>query len=116
MAQQIPKGIAKIAVINVKSTVPIIGVKIPPAVIPSLGMADTNSHDNDDAPFDTISQIITNKKKHTIMVESNKVPHSITVDNLLVLYCMIFSYTVNKKLSYYISKQCHKKQNCCNSV
>lgn len=116
MAQQTPKGIAKRAVINVKRTVPIIGVKIPPFVIPSEGTFEINSHDKEDAPFDTISQIMTMRKKHTISVVDKSVPHSITDDNLLVLYCMILSKTVYKKFSDQIGKQRHKEQYGSNGV
>src|SRR5690554_2658438 len=99
MAQHIPNGIENAAVINVNKTVPIIGVSIPPFVMPSLGMVEINSHESDEAPFDTISQIITKRKKQTISVVDNKVPHSIT-EVILFLNCMIFSKSVDKKLSY----------------
>src|SRR5690606_40700937 len=94
---------------KVSKTVPIIGVKIPPLVIPSLGIDVTNSQDKEEAPLDTISQIITKRKKHTIRVVDSKVPHSITEVSLF-LNCMIFSKSVDKKLSYQIGKQRHKKQ------
>src|SRR5690606_9927602 len=96
MAQATPNGMENKAVIKVNNTVPITGVKIPPLVIPSDGTFVTKSHDNWLAPLDTISQITTTRKKHTNKVLVNKVPHSMILDNLSVLRCMIFSESVNK--------------------
>ena len=100
MAQQIPKGIAKRAVINVSKTVPIIGVKIPPEVIPSDGSLEMKSQERTLAPLENISQIITTIKKQTIKVLDKSDPHSIKLDIFLDLYGMIFSETINKILTY----------------
>src|SRR5690606_733149 len=96
MAQHTPNGIANNAVSIVNITVPIIGVKIPPLVIPALGTLVINSHDNCPAPLETISQITTIKKKHTKTVLINNVPHSTTADIFDDLNSMIFPKTVNK--------------------
>lgn len=103
-------------VISVSKTVPIIGVKIPPFVIPSEGTFEINSHEITLDPLETISQIITNKKKQTIAVLNNKVLHSTTLDNFDDLCGMIFSKAVNKKLSQKICKKRHEEKYSCNGV
>src|SRR5690606_41151040 len=99
MAQATPKGIAKSAVMNVKMIVPIIGVKIPPLVIPSDGVENKKSQDNNGAALEAISQITTRRKKQTSRVLNNKVPHSTTEVNRWDLRRMIFAKTIDKILS-----------------
>src|SRR5690606_9524678 len=107
IAQHTPNGIANNAVRIVNMTVPIIGVKIPPLVIPSLGTFVTKSQVNCPAPLETISQMTTTKKKHTKTVLINNVPHSMTVDSLDDLNSMVFPKTVNKIFAQHIRGQCH---------
>src|SRR5690606_13653861 len=80
MAQHTPNGIANNAVIIVNITVPIIAIKFPPLIIPALETLVIKSHDNCPASLETISQIKTTKKKHTISVLINFVPHSTSAD------------------------------------
>src|SRR5690606_4040701 len=116
MAQHTPNGIAKAAVSKVSITVPMIGVKIPPLDIPSVGTCVTKSQESTPAPLTTISQMMTTKKKITNKVLSNREPHSTTLVSLDVLNCMIFSKAVNKIFSQHVRNQGHKEQHRRNRI
>src|SRR5687768_8825828 len=109
MAQQIPKGMENNAVIRVRNTVPIIGVRIPPRVIPSEGSLDTKSQDSTWEPFVKISYRITHKKKHTSPVDRRSVPHSTIGASFLNLCSMVFSKAVDKIFTNQIGHQGHKE-------
>jgi hypothetical protein len=71
MAQATPKGTAKMVVINVNKSVPIIAGSMPPFVMPSVGNSLIKFHDTDDMPFEKISHKITPSTRHTIRVFPN---------------------------------------------
>src|SRR5690606_36796049 len=110
MAQHTPNGIAKAAASKVSITVRMIGVKIPPLDIPSVGTCVTKSQESTPAPLTTISQRITTKKKIPNKVLSNREPHATTLVSLDVLNCMIFSKAVNKIFSKPVGRQGQKEQ------
>lgn len=72
MAQPIPKGTDKTAVITVTINVPTIAGKIPPSVIPFLGIVVRNSQEIFPAPLLTRSKIIINNIKPTRPIDALK--------------------------------------------
>jgi hypothetical protein len=90
IAQLIPNGVETSAVIRVNITVPVMAGRIPPFVIPSFGRELTNAHDRDEAPLLIRSQRITTKKKHTVPVQSNNVPHSMSGVSFFIIWLGIF--------------------------
>jgi hypothetical protein len=65
-----------------------------------LGIEEINSQDKLPIPLDTISKIMTTRKKQTIRVVPTNDPHSMIEESLNRLCCMIFSKSVNKVFSY----------------